>query len=349
MRCLLATLYVCALIPPVAAENDSTEAALLEEVRVQPQSFRPNHLLGELYAHKGDLTAAVVYLRKAFEIDPANYDNGYDLALVYLETGATQSSRQTIQSLIQRQDKAELHNLLGDVEEKEGHIQQSAEQYDAAARMDPSEKNLFDLANELLLHRGFQPALKVLDFSTRKYPHSAKLRVALGVAHYSLGQYDHALEALCQAVDLDPKDTRALDFLGKMYDVAPEKADEVTRHLARFAREYPNSAAANYYYALSLRRRTTEGHSVSADREAERLLLRAVKLSPEWADAHYQLGLLYEDESLEDKAIREYQISVRLHAELAKAHYRLARLYEKKGQPQLAKAELHAFEAAKAR
>lgn len=349
MRCLLATLYICALTASGAAENDGTEAALLQQVRLHPDSFQPNHLLGELYAHQSDLKAAVPYLRKAFEIDPANYDNGYDLGLAYLETGATQRSREVIQALIQRQDKAELHNLLGDVEEKEGHVQQSAEQYETAARMDPCEKNLFDLANELLLHRGFQPGLKVLDFATQKYPNSAKLRVALGVAHYSLGQYDQALEALCQAVDLDPKDTRALDFLGKMYDVAPEKADEVTRRLARFAREYPSNAAANYYYALSLRRRTTKGVSARPDREAERLLLRATKLSPEWPDAHYQLGLLYEDESLQDNAIREYQVSVRLRPELAKAHYRLARLYEKKGQRQLAHAELQAFEALKAR
>jgi predicted Zn-dependent protease len=190
MRCLLAILYTCALIAFAAAENDSTEAALLEQVRLQPESSQPNHLLGELYANKGDLKAAVPYLQKAFEIDPGNYNNGYDLAVAYLETGATQTSREVIQALIQRQDKAELHNLLGDVEEKEGHVQQSVEQYETAVRMDPSEKNLFDLANELLLHRGFQPGLKMLDFATQKYPQSAKLRVALGVARYSLGQYD---------------------------------------------------------------------------------------------------------------------------------------------------------------
>ncbi|HSU61455.1 MAG TPA: tetratricopeptide repeat protein [Bryobacteraceae bacterium] len=280
---------------------------------------------------------------------PARYDDAYNLALTYLEAGATQDSRRIIEALIQRQDKAELHNLLGDVEEREGHVQQSAEQYQTAARMDPSEKNLFDLANELLLHRGFQPALKVLDFATQKYPQSAKLRVALGVAYYSLGQYDQAIESLCQAVDLDPKDTRALDFLGKMYDVAPDKSNAVTTRLARFAREYPDNASANYYYALSLRKRTTQGASSTANREAEALLRKAIDLNPTWADAHYQLGLLYEDEAQTDNAIREYRSAVRLNSTLAKAHYRLARLYEKTGRSQLAQAELHAFQSLKAK
>lgn len=278
---------------------------------------------------------------------PANYDDAYNLALKYLEAGAPEKSRQVIQALLQRQDKAELHNLLGEVEEREGHVQQSAEQYETAARMDPSENNLFDLANELLMHRGFQPALKVLVYATQKYPQSAKLRVALGVAHYSLGQYDEALDTLCQAVDLNPKDTRALDFLGKMYDIAPDKADEVTKRLARFAREYPNNAAANYYYALSLRGRTMQGHSADADRQAGDLLRKAAKLKPDWADAHYQLGLLYEDQALSDEAIREYQSAVRLQPSLATAHYRLAQLYRKKGEQQLAESEFRAFEALK--
>jgi tetratricopeptide (TPR) repeat protein len=277
---------------------------------------------------------------------PASYDAAYNLALKYLEAGATEKSRQLIEVLLQRQDKAELHNLLGDVEEREGHVQQSAEQYETAARMDPSEDNLFDFANELLLHRGYQPALKVLDFATQRYPKSARLRVALGVAHYSLGQYDQALDVLCQAVDLAPKDTRALEFLGKMYNIAPDKADEVTKRLARFAREYPDNAAANYYYALSLRGRT-QGHSADTDRQAGDLLRRATKLKPDWADAHYQLGLLYEDDALLDDAIREYQIAVGLQPSLATAHYRLAQLYRKKGQQELAQSEFRAFEALK--
>jgi len=130
-----------------------------------------------------------------------------------------------------------------------------------------------------------------------------------------------------------------------MYDVAPDKADEVTRRLARFAREYPGNAAANYYYALSLRRRTTQGHSAGADKEAGKLLLQATQLRPDWADAHYQLGLLYEDELQPVNAIHEYQIAVRLQPGLAKAHYRLAHLYERNGQRQLARSEFQAFEA----
>ena len=74
---------------------------------------------------------------------------------------------------------------------------------------------------------GFAPGFTVFDYGVGRYPKSARLRVGLGVALYSLGRYDEAVERLCQAVDLDPRDTKALDFLGKMHDVSPQYANRV--------------------------------------------------------------------------------------------------------------------------
>src|SRR5579875_359790 len=103
-------------------------------------------------------------LEQVWRADPGNYAKGYNLALAYLECHANEKSRGVIEALLRQQDKAELHNLLGDVEEAEGHVNEAAKQYEIAARQDPSEKNVFDLGSDLLKHRGFDPALKVLDF-----------------------------------------------------------------------------------------------------------------------------------------------------------------------------------------
>jgi tetratricopeptide (TPR) repeat protein len=203
--------------------------------------------------------------------------------------------------------------------------------------MDPSEKNVFDFADDLLKHRAYQQALQIFEYGAGKYPRSTRLHVGLAVARYSLGDYAKAVQSLCDAVDLSPRDTKALDFLGKMYDVSPEMADEVTKRLARFAHLYPDSAPANYYYALSLRRRTLTGPQQS--REAELLLKKAVQLDPKFADAHYQLGLLFEDQGENAKAIREYEIAAKLDGGSKSIHYRLARLYAKNGESDLSRRE----------
>jgi len=321
---------------------------LRQQASEHPQSFAANRHLAEYYIRHNQIPAALPWLEKAANLDPADYNNGYDLALARLETKNPEGARKLLQEMLSRQDRAELHNLLGDVEEAEGHVQEAAQQYEAAARMDPSEKNLFDLGSDLMRHRGFEPALKVFVFATGRYPQSARLRVGLGTAYYALGQYDEAVESLCQAVDLDPKDTKALDFLGKMYDVSPRFATEVTKRLARFVQIYPDNAAANYYYALSLRKRALVPGTDNSQADAEKLLLRAVELKPQYAEAHFELGLLYEDEKRDAKAMREYQTTIQLGgADLSKAHYRLGRLYQKSGQPVLAQKEFDAFEALK--
>jgi tetratricopeptide (TPR) repeat protein len=321
--------------------------ALVEQARRDPASFQANHLAGEFYLKNNDLPAAIPYLEIAWKLDPSNYTNGYDLALAYLQTGARSKCRSVLSALLKHSDTADIRNLLGDLEEADAHTDEAAHQYEIAARMDPTEKNLFDLGSDLLKHNGFEPALKVFDYGGRQYPRSAKLRVGLGIAYYSLGQYDHAVETLCQAVDQDPRDTQALDFLGKMYNVSPHYANEVAQRMAMFARNYPNNPAANYYYALSLRNRTT-GAAPDADaQKAEALLVKAVKLNFRMTDAHYQLGLLYEDKQDVPKAIREYEIVTEQRANFPQAHYRLARLYAKTGKADLAAREFSVVKALK--
>jgi tetratricopeptide (TPR) repeat protein len=204
-------------------------------------------------------------------------------------------------------------------------IDETARQLERTARLDPSENNLFELGSYLLQHSGFAPGLTVFDYGVGRYPKSARLRVGLGVALYSLRRYDEAVERLCQAVDLDPGDTKALDFLGKMHDLSPQYADKVAERLRHFVELYPNNAAANYYYALSL------------GNHGEFYLQKAIQLDPAFTDAHYQLGLLSEAAGESGKAITQYEIAIRQRPGFSQAHYRLARLYQKSGHPDLAR------------
>src|SRR4051812_37366903 len=109
-------IVIVVLLACGAAAMQTIEAELKQRVRLDPGSFEANHRLGEFYAHGGNLRAAVRYLGNAYRIDPVNYDNGYNLALALLESGDADESRRVILALLNREDKSELHNLLGDVE-----------------------------------------------------------------------------------------------------------------------------------------------------------------------------------------------------------------------------------------
>jgi tetratricopeptide (TPR) repeat protein len=81
--------------------------------------------------------------------------------------------------------------------------------------------------------------------------------------------------------------------------------------LPSIAVQYNNSGLQNY----------SAGRLTSAQFD----YLRAIKLNPDYVDAHYNLGLLYEDFQQIDKARVEYWAAVQ--GGLAAAHNNLARLY----------------------
>ena len=332
--CLMAVVLCCA-----------TQVAAAE----QEDSFAANRRQAQYYLRLHRVAEALPFLEKAAAVNPTDYDNGYDLALARLETKDLAGAKRLLQEMISRQDRSELHNVLGDVEEAGGNIDEAERQYEQAARMDPSEKNLFDLGTDLLRHQARQQALTVFEFAGTKYPKVARIQVGLGVALYSAGKYEAAVETLCRAVDLDPSDTKALDFLGGMYDVSPELADEVTKRLAHFVELYPDNAAANYYYALSLRRRNLSPRTDGSQQLVERLLKKSLRLRPDYAAAHYQLGLLYSDQHRVPEAVRELEQTTRLDPQLKAAHYRLSQLYAQEGKADLSRRQLDIFKSLKDR
>jgi tetratricopeptide (TPR) repeat protein len=167
------------------------------------------------------------------------------------------------------------------------------------------------------------------------------------VALHGLGQYFDAVTALCEAVDLDPNDARPVTFLTGMHDISPELADHVTARLAHLAEVHPNNAQVNYGYAVSLWKRR-EGEADEATlAEVRKHLLVAIRLDPQLADAHFQLGVLYVQGGELPNAIREFEAAVRLQPKTPDYHYRLARAYTAAGMSAKATEQLRIFQELK--
>src|SRR5207248_10364130 len=54
------------------------------------------------------------------------------------------AERENVQKLLAKQNSADLHNRLGDIDEQLGDPLEAVRQYEQAAQLDPSEKNYFD-------------------------------------------------------------------------------------------------------------------------------------------------------------------------------------------------------------
>jgi tetratricopeptide (TPR) repeat protein len=323
---------------------EGAEEHLKKAVVLEPQNFDANHNLGEVYVRMGKLPAAVPFLKEAQRLNPSSYDNGYDLALAYLYTGHPEPARQVVQSLLVGKDTSELHNLLGQIEEKDGKYVAAVNEFEVAAHQDPSESNLFDWASELLLHQTLEPAIEVFRQAAGRYPNSTRLAIGLGIAFYSRGIYDEAVKSLLHAADLSPSDPRCYLFLSKAYDSSPSQADEVIQRFRRFSESQPGDARASYYYAMSLwKGRRAQDPSLDFH-QIEALLEKAIELDPKLAEAHLQLGNLHSDQSQYAEAIPEYLKALENNSDVPDAHYRLGQAYVHTGEKVKAQAQFEVYQ-----
>jgi Tfp pilus assembly protein PilF len=238
-------------------------------------------------------------------------------------------------------DSAELHELLGDIAESEGHPLEAVHEYERAARMEPTEANLFVWGAELLLHRALEPAYEVFAKGQQQFPGSSRMLVGLGVTSYARGLSDEAAKRLATACDLDANDPTPYLFLGKIQSAEKTEPPGWTERLKRFTSLHPENAMAHYYYAVAL---TKDTQTTESSALVESSLLTAVKLDPQYGDAYLQLGILYASRNDSAKAIAAYQKAIEAAPSLAEAHFRLAAVYRLTGEAAKSRREIELYD-----
>jgi len=161
----------------------------------------------------------------------------------------------------------------------------------------------------------------------------------LGRLDYDAHHYDSAILQFQKAIQLSPEMAPAYDNLGLCY----------------YRQRQNHLAVVNYQKAIDLNLKS--GHSdawpylnlaiteraLDQRPQAEAHLREAIRLNPNLAPAHFQLGNVLEDSGRTDEAITEFKAAARLDADYAEPHYALARIYKKLGNAAASKREVETY------
>jgi Tfp pilus assembly protein PilF len=126
--------------------------------------------------------------------------------------------------------------------------------------------------------------------------------------------------------------------------VEPAANAEIVARLARFAQLQPANSWANYYYAISLWKQRKSPDDNQNLPKIEALLQTAIRIDPNFAAAHLQLGMLYSEQKNLPDASAAYRKAVESAPDLPDAHYRLAQLYRQAGEKSKAQRELQLYQ-----
>lgn len=326
-------------LPSSAKIGNESESKLIAARASAPGSYEANHQLGEYYFHAGRPQDSIPLLLAAYQINPTMDDNTYDLALAYKEAGDFSRAREQVRKLQVHKDSADLHHLMGELDEKLGDPLAAVREDQEAVHLDPSERNYFEWGSELLLHRAVWQAVEVFRDGTEAYPKSSRMLTALGTSLFAGALYDEAARRLCDASDLDPSDPKPYAFMGKIDTAAPTRLPCIEQKLARFVRDQPEDPLANYLYAMAVWKRREQPADNQDLEQVKALLTKAVTIDSNCAEAYLQLGILYSSQRSYEMAIDFYMKAIKADPELAEAHYRLGVAYDRTNEPAKAKQE----------
>jgi tetratricopeptide (TPR) repeat protein len=321
----------------------SLAPALETAAAASPGSAAAKQKLGNFYVSHGRSNEGATLLEEAHQIDDSE-EITRDLAAARLALRDFDGARALLIGLASRQHDSALHLLLARADEGAGKFRQASEQYELASQQQPSEESLFGVGYELIVAGAPAEAASAFAEALQKYPDSIELLLGAGSAQFLQGKTSESVRQFLRATEVSPSDPRPYGFLASAIALPGAEASRICESFRRFTELAPDNADALYDYALGLWT-TRQGRDTSANAEKiEGLLQRAIRLRPNFAKAHFQLGALYAEHGDYMEAVREYETTVRLSPELPEAHYRLANVYRHNGQTESAQREMLLFE-----
>lgn len=317
-----------------------TQSALREfqrAVALNPDNGNAQAALAqtEMLLHHPDKAASA--FEAALHAEPDNPDLIYNTAVAEFAAGYDAKAAEYLKTMPGISLSAPAQSLYGDVEERLGHYKPAVEHYSRAVQLDPSEANGYMLGIEFLRHWTFGPAIEEFSAGVRKFPESQRMRLGLGIAYYGDGQYDKAIPVLADLLATDPNNTMNAELLGRTCTVLTEGLNPRCAALVEFSEAHPQNATLATYAAASILHKPSNATDMTT---AETLLHTAIANDPKLPQAYFELGVLLQTQSKWQESIAPLETAIRLKPEYAQAHYRLSRAYSHAGRHQEAEQQI---------
>gem|GEM_PF-1484935 len=314
-------------------------------VKARPESPTLLYNLGMMYMEKGNYADAVQFLKSSLDyikstgLTKANlamYPEVYmgastNLGLVYARVGMYNEAIAVLKEAIQfRPDDLDANIDLGTVFYAMGDVDKAIEQMKRCIELDPKNASVHNLIGLIYYRKQLHnAALDEFQTAAKLEPDSKQYNYNLGLVLADLGRYDEANQAFSKASGFENgEDTRRI--------FAEQSAANKVRELynegcAAMKSRDLNKAIERLESALKLKPDMAEAHAnlgvcymMRGDRQKQIYHFEeATRLKPGMPDVHYNLGLAYSDAMRYQEAIREFDKAIELNPSLTDAHFKL--------------------------
>ncbi|MGO9232367.1 MAG: tetratricopeptide repeat protein [Bryobacteraceae bacterium] len=297
-------------------------------VAAQPASFDEEFHHGLLALENNRLAEAKQSLQQASRLQPENPKVWMALAQAYLRSqqpGPANAAAKRAEVLAGNQPV--IQRALALFYSETGDFAKAAE----LARHD--ESFTFELGQGLLRRGDFAGALSFFDTARKRFPNSAQIALAYGVAAYGQRRFGDSIDAFLRVIRIDPSVEQPYVFLSRLLDQAGDRLGEITAAYAAWEKAAPRNCLPVCLHAKALSAAGGDAAVIEAE------LRRSIQLNDAYWESHFELGVLLAKDRRWEDAAAELKRGIELNPKHAAAHFQLARVYEKLGKPELAQAE----------
>ncbi len=266
-------------------------------VALIPDDANARFWYGRALVNMGNIDGALAQWEIGLAMDVSHVGILEGMSRVSMQRGETAKAYNLLSQLrLQGVDDAWIHRMLSELAYHNGLWHQSAFHFmDVVRREGESEANLLELG-ELIIRAG-QPeeAVDVFQRAVIVSPSSATYG-GLGAAWFAMDQVDSAVVALRMAVEMDPENARSRFNLANVLEIL-DRTEEADEHFAAYVELVPQDPLGQFNYGVHLERQGDMERGLARVEEA-------VRLDPNYLEAHVVLAQMYEAAGRTEDALR---------------------------------------------
>jgi Flp pilus assembly protein TadD len=296
------------------------------------------HALAIFFSETGDLPRAADLERRFASSKSADPQAAARAAKLSLDANEPQNAILWAQKALAQGDSADMHHVLGKAEEATNQAAAALVELRRAVELAPdNEAFTFDLGQAQLRLGAFADAVSFFDAARLRFPKSAQIELAYGVAAYGQRKFHDAIAAFLHVTYLDPSIAQPYVFIGKILENAGDLMPEVLSRYAAWATAEPGNYLPWFLHAKALD--VSLGDAVQSEAE----LRRSIRLNPNFWESHLELGIVVIERQQWQEAAAELSRAIALDPKKTAPHFQLARVYNHLGKREQAQAELAEF------
>ncbi|MFQ5737770.1 MAG: tetratricopeptide repeat protein [Acidobacteriota bacterium] len=296
---------------------------------------------------QGLYAEAVTLLEARVSRDAHSYSSWFHLARARLRTGQLEGARDAALKAMELKESSQVHALLGDIFEARKEPLQAVEHFQKAARLDPSETNLYALGFEFLIHWNWTTASQVFDQALSKYPQSWSLWLGKGAAALGLNQNEEATQAFLKAIQIAPGRLLGYHLLAQSFEQSKQSFETAASRFEKLARSQPEKPWAVYYGVLARFRKAVRSGQLGEIPLGG--LVKVLASQPDFFEGHLLAGEIYFDQQRWRQCAAALQEALRLNPDHAQGHYKLGLALRRLGRDGEAAVELKKYQELKRR